>query len=934
MCQFDLQLGMRGQLLRRGCHRSRHRSALLALVLAQAVAVPVFAADDEPAQLQEVVVTGSRIRQTDQGALPVSSISAQQIDQTGAVNPEQIFQSISVAVQGNNNTVAASAAGATTGGVTSVSLRGLGSQRTLVLLNGKRVAGGGTITDSTSVDINSIPLAALERVDVLKDSASAVYGSDAIGGVVNFIVRDNFEGLQASGYGGGTTDGGGDVKRATLLAGLGNLSQDRFNVLFSANYQKENPLYGNQRDFAKSGINVGAGNDATSGNTFPANVVPLDGSFGTVNPNAPDNCAPSVSDPLNHPTTRCRYDPSPFVALLPAAERYSLYTAGHFALTPDVQLYGDLSYTQNRTRVIIQPVPLSDQFALPSNNPLFNIAPYNGNATINLAPTSPYYPTAFVQSITGGPTPVLDVFYRDVASGNRDLTDTSKAPRATFGIKGTTAGWDFDANLLYSQTQLTEVDNGGYPAYTKILPLLNSGLINFFGPTTDPAIVAEALAANYDGVAYKTKTTLAEAEVSASREVVTLPAGPLSLAVDGSFRKERFQTYPSAAIQSGDISGYGGNFFPQDVQRNVAGASLELQVPIIGTLVANPAVRYDHYQGTGQKTTPKIGLRWRPIDEVLLRGSYSKGFRAPSLTELYQPVTKGVSSPGLSDPARCAITGSSFDCSTQFNTTLGGNTLLKPETSDTFTVGFVVQPVQGLSIGVDAFSIKLKNTIIFGVDPAAILADPALFGSLITRGAPTANCPGCPGPITTIAQTNTNFGETDVKGFDLEFSYKYVTPSFGTFTLSTLGSYFATYREEQPDGTFLNVAGKVSPITNGAGGAIPRWHHFATLSWELTPWQVAISENYQSSYEDLPSTVSGDTRTVGSYSTVDLQGAWTGIEHLKLAVGARNLFNQNPPYSNVGGQNVFQAGYDPGYADPRGLFIYGTVTYSLDFAKK
>ena len=316
-------------------------------------------------ELQEVVVTGSRIRQTDQGALPVSSISAQQIEQTGAVNPEQIFQSISVAVQGNNNTVAASAAGATTGGVTSVSLRGLGSQRTLVLLNGKRVAGGGTITDSTSVDINSIPLAALEKVDVLKDSASAVYGSDAIGGVVNFIVRDNFEGLQASGYGGGTTDGGGDVKRATLLAGMGNLSQDRFNVLFSANYQKENPLYGNQRDFAKSGINVGAGNDATSGNTFPANVVPLDGSFGTVNPNAPNNCAPSVSDPLNHPTTRCRYDPSPFVALLPAAERYSLYTAGHFALTPDIQLYGDLSYTQNRTRVIIQPVPLSDQFSLP-----------------------------------------------------------------------------------------------------------------------------------------------------------------------------------------------------------------------------------------------------------------------------------------------------------------------------------------------------------------------------------------------------------------------------------------------------------------------------------------------------------------------------------------------------------------------------------------
>jgi iron complex outermembrane receptor protein len=528
---------------------------------------------------------------------------------------------------------------------------------------------------------------------------------------------------------------------------------------------------------------------------------------------------------------------------------------------------------------------------------------------------------------------VLDIFYRDVVSGPRDLTDTSRAPRATLGVRGTTAGWDFDASLLYSQTQLAEYDNGGYPAYSKLLPILNSGQVNFFGPTTDPAVLSAIRDANYNGSAYKTKTTIAEAEASASRELVSLPAGPLSMAVDASFRKEKFQTDPSLAIQSGDIAGYGGNFFPIDVQRNVVGASLELQVPIVGTLQASPAVRYDHYQGTGGKTTPKIGLRWKPIDEVLLRASYSKGFRAPSLTELFSPVTQGTSSNGLTDNARCPITNSSLDCSAQFNIMLGGNTRLAPETSDTFTVGFVVEPVHNVSLGLDAFSIKLKNTIIFGIDPFAILNDPNRYGNLITRGPPTANCPGCPGQITSIDQINTNFGETDVKGFDVDFRARIPAGGFGNITLSMLGSYFATYRVEQADGTFLNLAGLVSPITNGAGGAIPRWHHFASAVWDLGPWEVAVSQNYQSSYRDLPSTISGDVRTVESYSTVDLQGSWSGFEGLKLAVGARNLLNRDPPYSNVGGQNFFQAGYDPGYADPHGLFIYGQVTYTMSFKK-
>jgi len=352
-------------------------------------------------------------------------------------------------------------------------------------------------------------------------------------------------------------------------------------------------------------------------------------------------------------------------------------------------------------------------------------------------------------------------------------------------------------------------------------------------------------------------------------------------------------------------------------------------VPILKSLSASPAVRYDHYQGTGAKTTPKIGLRWKPLDQLLFRGSYGKGFRAPSLTDAYQPRGLGVTAPGQSDPLRCPTTGSSTDCSTQFNILTGGNTRLTPETSDTYTLGIVMEPIRDLSLGVDGFAIKLQNTIIFGIDTGTILGHQNLFGSLITRGAPTSDCPGCPGPITSIDQTNRNLGETDVKGFDVDLRYRTPVTPAGRFTFSLVGSYFATYRIEQPDGTFLNSAGQVSLITNGNGGTIPRWHHYAVLAWTKGPVEIAATENYQSSYRDLAGTVSGTLRDVDAYTTVDLQAAYRPMDQVRIAVGARNLLNKDPPYSNVGGQNYFQAGYDPGYADPRGRYMYGSVTYSF-----
>ena len=905
--------------------------------------------DQQPQKIEKIEVTGSNIKRIEgEGALPVQVITQKDIERTGATTTEQLLRSIAVAVQGNSNTVAASVAGLNTAGVSGASLRGLGSQRTLVLINGRRISAGGTLTDSTTVDVNSIPLAAVERVEVLKDGASAIYGSDAIAGVINFILRKDYKGGEATAYYGESERGGGSTKRATGVVGFGDLAQDRYNVLFVGSYQKDQTLFGRDRGFAKSGINEGAQNDTSSGNTFPANITAADGSFGTRNPNFP-NCAPSVVSPVFAATgyLGCRYDPSSQVALLPAAERSSLYGAAHFALTPDVELFAEASYARNRQRTVLQASPISDQFALPPNHPFVNLAPYNGglpgvgSATIVLSPTSPFYPTAFVQGQTGGATPDVLVRYRTVQIGNRDFTDTSEQPRLVLGAKGTVIGWDFDAAYLYTQTKLTERQNAGTELYTKILPLLNSGQVNFFGPNT-PAVQAQLNATQFIGDAYTTKTSTNSVAAKASKELLQLPAGPLAFAFGAEGRKEKFSTDVAAPLQIGDTTQYGGSNLPVDKSRNVEGVFGEVNIPIVKSLEVGAALRYDNYQGTGSKTTPKVNLRWQPVQQLLFRTSYGKGFRAPNLTELYQPQITGVSAPGLNDPLRCklldnngVINTDSRDCVTQFNILLGGNTQLKPEESDNFTLGLVFEPTNKISIALDAFKIKLKNTIIFGVDPNAILADPARFGVFITRGAPDPGTPGLPGHVVQINQTNLNFGETKVQGVDVDFRVRIPAGDAGNFTVGLNGTYFDKYDIQNLDGTFTSVNGKVSPIVNGAGGAIPRWHHYLSANWAKGPWEALVAQNFQLGYQDIPGTFEDPSdpafkpRRVGSYETYDLQGSYAGIKNLKLTLGIKNVLDRDPPYTNAGGQNFFQAGYDPGYADPRGRFYYGSVNYSF-----
>ncbi|HSW08505.1 TonB-dependent receptor [Aquabacterium sp.] len=880
---------------------------------------------------QRVEITGSSIKRIDgETALPVQVIDRKAIERSGAVNVEQLLQSVS-AVASAGGLTSSSASGATTGGISAISLRGLTSIRTLVLLNGRRIApyGIGFTGDSVSVDVNSIPLAAIERVEILKDGASAVYGSDAIAGVVNFILRSEHRGGELSLTAGDTTQGGAALQRAAATWGFGELAKDRFNVMVTASFQKEGGLRGADRDFARSGINVAQGNDTSSGNTFPANIVLLDDSGRTRNPAAGTCPGPySVVNPLNNPDVLCRYDPSPQVTLLPESERSSLFAAVKFAITPDIEAFAEASYNRNTIRTIIQPVPISDQFALPDNHPLFGVDPYNGFSTILLHPSARYYPTAYVQGLVGAGNALPDILVRWRAnlSGDRDITDTSTAPRAVLGVRGLLAGWDFDAALVNSRSKVVETVNDGYPALTKILPLLNSGNVNFWGPNT-PDIEAQVRAANFTGKAFEITSTLQSLQAKASRELVKLSAGSLALALGGEARKEKYLFDPSPVIQTGDISGYGGNFLVTNRSRNVKAVFGELSVPIVKGLEANAAVRWDDYEGVGSSTTPKLSLRWQPVKSVLLRASAGKGFRAPSLQDLYLPNVQSVTPPGLSDPLRCPTTQGGNDCQTQFTTINGGNTALKPEKSKSATLGLVIEPSPNSSIGIDFFKIDLKDTITNGVPAAVILADPVKYAYLITRGPVDPAFPTLPGPITNIDGKNINLGETRLSGIDIDGRVSFGLGEMGKLNLSASGTYFIKYDTQNTDGTFT---GNVDTVNAATSGVIPRWKHTLSANWARGDWDATLTQNFQKSYTDLPSTVSGETPKVGSYQTFDLQLAYTGVRNLRMMLGVRNLLDKDPPYTNSGGQVSFQAGYDPQYADPRGRFVYAGLRYSFN----
>lgn len=904
--------------------------------------VAVFA-QDAPQAVQRVEITGSSIKRVNaEAALPVQVISREKIDNLGVTNVEQLLATIT-ANSAVGGTTSAQGSGSSTYGEATASLRGLGSNKTLVLVNGRRLAN--YATDGTSVDINSIPLAAVERVEVLKDGASGLYGSDAIAGVINFILRKNFHGVELNGFvGTPTSKGGGKSNKASIVMGFGDIDTDHVNLIGSLDFSHDTAIYGRQRAYASnSWLNSGAyDNSATPSGAIrtykPGSAPGFLASLGSAlgNPlnghgvESASNCAANGST-WNALEGTCRFNASPFVPLTPDVSRINASVNLTARIDDSNQFFFEGFLSHSHTTVTEQPSPYSASFL--ATDALFQTRGVDPAIVLN--PSNPAYqqyvlPYLLASSHSAVAGQPVTVSYRAFDAGGRVHTDSSTLAHLASGLNGSIAGIDYEGVYSHNSSTVSEDTQGGYQNQIQLVQLLSGNdAFNPFAATQSPQLAAQIAATNYNGNIIKSSLTTDAIDLKATRDLFQLPGGAATAAVGATFRKEQLNLRPSAAYESGDVSGYGGAVPPLNASRNSHSVFAEIYAPIFKTFDADFQLRNDHYPNASS-TNPKLSLSFTPISQLKLRGSYGTGFREPSLPELYSPQTVATTSTFV-DPATITP-GVPNGVPAQYTQVIGGNPTLRPEKSKQFSLGMVLEPIKNLSATIDFFHINVDHEVTT-LDPEFIVKQAfqgnATYTPLVTRDSA--------GNITKIVSTNLNAGGVVTSGVDIDVNWKSAATAAGVFGVNLNGTWTHKYAETLPDGTVQESVGNtITPDGSAlnavaAGGIILKWRHSLEGNWTYGAYRLALTQNYQSSYNDAAradSQTGTDAVHIKAFETFDIQGAYAGIKGVTLRLGVKNFTNRLPPQTIMLGQ-YFQNGYDSSYYDPHGRFVYGSASYKF-----
>jgi iron complex outermembrane receptor protein len=870
---------------------------------------------------QRVEITGSAIKRIDaETVVPVTTFRAEDLRAQGITTIEQILSQLSAAqvTQTSSQQV-----GAGTGGASFADLRGIGASKTLVLLNGRRVANNAI--DGSAVDLNMIPFAALQRVEVLRDGASSLYGTDAIGGVINFITRSDFTG-------GAITLGvdrprgkGGEAENANVGFGFGNLARQGFNVMGFIDVTKQDPIGGTERPFnarQPGGL---------SPTTFPGNYFQA-GAVG--NPAAPGCTTPSFLTPAGDGTS-CIIKTSEFVDYSPRFERTSIMLRGSLAFGTDHTLSAEWFGSQNESTTAIAPVPYGGLRMNPrrpdgSPNPYFP-----GNATSSIPtpniPINPAYigPTATSTLPAGAQPGYINVRWRNIDGGSRSNTSDNKQQRLLVGMDGLFSGWDYRLGLSYNENKIVENVNG-YSNGVMITAAVRDGVINPFGAQSAAGaalIEAARLGGNLQNHTGKV-TTL---DARGGRELGDwMGSGrQVALALGGEVRTEDFISAANPPVAALLIASTGVDPDSKaEGKRDVAALYAELNVPVFKGLDLTGAVRYDRYSDFGDTVNPKFSVRYKPFDQLLLRASYSTGFRAPSLYEL-NAVQSYTNTGTVNDPINCpgtpgvALPGKSpaLYCNVQFQRLTGGNTNLQPEESKNWNIGIVLEPTPGVTMGLDFWSIKLTNAIA-ALSETTVLGDTATFGQYIRRngdGDLSTDGTGCPGPnCGYLDLRQQNLGDTNTNGVDFSLNLNHNLGAMGRLKLGLNGTYVTKYEYQDFIGGPFNQNVGVYVGT----GPIFRIQHAVSAAWTLGNWTLGGVARYKSGYTDQD-----PSNKVAPYQTTDAYVSWAAMKGLNLTFGINNLADTDPPYSNQG--EVFQANYDPRFTDPTGRKYYLRATYQF-----
>lgn len=874
-------------------------------------AMPAHAQDAQATQLDRVEITGSSIKRlASEAALPVQVIKADELAKAGVTNAEQ---ALSFVAANQSSTPTTTSVGASTGGASFADLRGLGDSRTLVLVNGKRMVNNPYL--AAAVDLNAIPFGAVERIEVLTDGASAIYGSDAIAGVVNFITRREYSGISASASGNWPeASGGGEKYTASITGGYGNLADQRFNIFGGISYSKQEALGAVSRDFAKTAFIPDKGVMKLSGTTFPANYTQA-GVDGTFNPSFPD-CAPPNSINVGI----CAFDYVPFIDIIPEQEQWSYIARGSFAVNKDNTISLEYLQADNTVNTKISPTPLTG---------------------LTMNPGSPYYP----DNPDINSTLPINLGWRQTTLGGRASEFENKTNRWMAAWDGSYKGWDYNITALQSKADVKNNFTGGYVSRQRVQDGVNGvGGAPWLNPFGDQTADGQAylMDSQVIGQVQTAEGTLREITGVVSGEIAKLPAGPMMLAVGVDFLKdEASYTNNFALIRQAASSGLELAEDSSGDRRDNA-VYAELNVPLAKTLEMNLALRYDDYSDFGSTWNPKIALRWQPTEQLLVRGSYNTGFRAPTLYDVYAPNSITFTGGTYNDPLLCpngvvntAAGGvESRDCDMQFQQQQGGNRDLDPETSKAWTIGLLFQPNQQWTLGVDYWNYKVDDSI-SAIGENVIFGDPTKYAANFVRcgmlspeeqAALVATCGGgaSPNTLAYIVNTTTNLGTYKTSGIDLQAAWQSAANDWGRFGVNYRGTYVLEYEYQlEQGGPYFDNLGNYFN-----GGPVARYRQTLAFTWQKAAWQVGLVNRYTSSYRDQNETGDPlyDNNIVAGNNLWDLAVTWSGVKGLSITGGITNLFDRDPPFSNQ--QEGFQVGYDYRYGDPMGRAFLLRATYS------
>jgi outer membrane receptor protein involved in Fe transport len=943
-----------------------------ALGFASAMTVPQVMAQED-ASLEEVIVTGSRIQRANLvTSSPVQQLDAEQLAFTGVTRAEDVLAQLPQVTLNQSSGQAIEADGTAT-----LELRQLGASRTLVLLNGRRLPQASPSSTVSAGDINFIPMQLVKRVEVLTGGASSTYGADAVAGVVNFILQDDFEGIkldyQFSQYR-HDNDGGfiqreaaesgfpfandtandGDTDDITFIMG-GNLNEGRGNITAYATYRDIEGIQQSERDYSACAIRSTEGPCLGSATNQAGSFYFDNDGFSDIFFVDGNNFEPGLGQLFNF---------APPSYLQRPDERTNLGAFGRYELTEQIEVYTELMFMDTRSTTQFGPAGV-----------FFNTLDFNcGNPLLSDQQRD-------VVGCTGAPDDqrVTTIFgRRNVEGGPRfgDLRHTTY--RGLFGLRGDiNETWSYDVSYQYAEVDMRN-RNGNYISIARVDNALDVNpdgtCINTDGGNCVPynlfetgGVTEEQL--GYVGQQYFERGTT-DQEVwqgfvtgNLGDYGVKLPwaESGVSVVLGIEYRDESLEYQPDDAALAGQVGGLGAALTPIKGDYNVWDYFAEASVPLVEgkdffqSVVLDLGYRYSDYDPSGETTdTYKVALGWDINEQIKLRGSFQRAVRAPNLADQFEPISgglfamdndpcggvvNGVSQRGYTfeQCARSGVTQAIWDAggpadspAAQYNTITGGDPGLAPEESDTYSFGFIVSPnfIPGLSVSVDYYDIKVEDAITSIAEETTLLQciETGQFCDSVARGQNDTLWLGLAAPGNGIQAQSTNIGFFQTKGVDVEITYNLDMGEWGSLNFVNIYGYIDEWTQEEYPG-----AGEIScEGVYGGSCVLPLAENRNRFqaTW-ASPWDVTVNLTWRYIDEVEQAFTANDPIDIDSQDYIDLAATWAVTDYATLRLGMNNIMDEKPPFVAQGVTARENGNTYPGIYDPLGQYWFAGVSFQF-----